>query len=131
VPAPTANGSSASSLNDSKRAKLCPQCGRLLARARVGHGLPFYLDRCASCGGFWFDAGEWDALLAVGLHTEAHHVFSDTWQAEVLRQERQQQHERLMIAKLGEVDWREIHRIKEWIEGHPHRAELYAVLMEK
>jgi Zn-finger nucleic acid-binding protein len=118
------------SVADVPKAKLCPQCGRLLARGRVGRGLNFSLNRCATCGGFWFDAGMWDALLARGLHDDAHHVFSPVWQAEALRQERQQQHERLMIAKLGDADFQEIRRIRKWIETHPHRSELYAVLME-
>ena len=33
------------------RAKLCPECGRFLTRAKVGHGVDFHLDRCGSCGG--------------------------------------------------------------------------------
>ena len=61
--------------SDSTKAKLCPNCGRLLTRAKVGRGLSFHLDRCGTCAGFWFDAGEWDALLAHHLHTEAHRFF--------------------------------------------------------
>jgi Zn-finger nucleic acid-binding protein len=120
----------ASPAGEPTKAKLCPPCGRLLSRAKVGHGLAFQLDRCVTCGGFWFDAGEWDALLARGLHDDAHHVFSPAWQADVLKHDRRLQHDRLMIAKLGEADWREIRRIKTWIDGHEHRAELHAVLRE-
>src|SRR4051794_3953747 len=36
------------------RARLCPECGRLLRRARVGSGLDFFIDRCGHCGGIWF-----------------------------------------------------------------------------
>jgi Zn-finger nucleic acid-binding protein len=115
---------------DSTKAKLCPTCGRMLTRAKVGNGLAFHLDRCRTCAGFWFDPGEWDALLAAGLHGQAHQVFSDAWQFEVQREERRVQHERSMIARLGQADWDEIQRVKAWIEGHPRRVELFAVLTE-
>ncbi|HEX8913253.1 MAG TPA: zf-TFIIB domain-containing protein [Humisphaera sp.] len=118
-------------LRDSTKAKLCPACGRLLTRARVGHGLSFHLDRCGGCAGFWFDAGEWDALLARGLHDDAHHVFSDAWQADVLRDDRRHQRERLMLGKLGAADWAEAQRVKAWLDGHPHRAEILAHLTER
>jgi Zn-finger nucleic acid-binding protein len=122
--------STAVGLMDSTKAKLCPTCGRLLTRAKVGRGHSFHLDRCGTCAGFWFDPGEWDALLAAGLHTEAHQAFSDAWQFEVQREDRRLQHEKMMIARLGEADWQEIQRVKTWIESHPRRVELFAVLTE-
>jgi hypothetical protein len=57
-------------------------------------------------------------------------VFSDAWQFEVQREERRVQHEKLMIARLGQADWDEIQRVKAWIENHPRRVELFAVLTE-
>src|SRR5690242_9501010 len=32
--------------HDSTRAMLCPQCGRMLGRYRVGHGVNFYIEHC-------------------------------------------------------------------------------------
>ena len=116
-------------VNDNRKAKLCPECGRFLTRAKVGRGLDFLLDRCGSCGGIWFDAGEWEALRARGLHDDAHFVFSDAWQADVLRRDREAQHDRLLAQKVGEADWAEIKRVRAWLDGHPHRTALYAVLM--
>lgn len=110
--------------------KLCPACGRFLTRAAVGNGVPFLIDRCGTCAGFWFEPGEWEALRALDLHIEAHQVFSDAWQYDVQKIERKRQHERLLISKLGEADWREIQRVKAWLEAHPRKAELYSVLME-
>ena len=109
-------------------AKLCPECGRFLTRAKVGHGVNFHLDRCGSCGGIWFDANEWDVLRSRNLHDDVHFVFSSAWQAEVARGEREAAHERLMAQKLGETDWAEVKRIRAWLDGHPKRAQLYAAL---
>lgn len=116
-------------VNETARAKLCPSCGRFLTRARVGHGVGFQLDRCATCGGIWFDANEWQILRDRNLHDDVHFVFSAAWQADVVRQERDAQRERLMAQKLGEADWAEIKRIRAWLDAHAKRSELYAALM--
>ena len=39
------------SVNDTRVAKICPQCGHLLLPYRVGHGLAFSIDYCGACGG--------------------------------------------------------------------------------
>ena len=38
----------------------CPGCGVAMIEEDYGS---VYLDRCPSCGGFWFDRGELEALL--------------------------------------------------------------------
>ena len=40
---------------DHQKAKLCPECRRIMLRYKVGHGLAFTLDQCSSCNGIWFD----------------------------------------------------------------------------
>src|SRR4051812_37421770 len=50
------DATSAAEVHDSTRAMLCPECGKLLARFRVGHGLSFFIDHCSGCGGIWLDA---------------------------------------------------------------------------
>lgn len=117
-------------VSEGGKAKLCPGCGRFLVRAKVGHGTSFQLERCGGCGGIWFDANEWESLVARNLHDDVHFIFSSTWQADVLRKHREQQYEQRMITKLGEADWKEIQRIKAWLDGHAKRSELYAVLAD-
>jgi hypothetical protein len=38
----------------------CPKCGQPLREERY-HGIQ--VDRCAACGGIWFDSGEAESLL--------------------------------------------------------------------
>jgi Zn-finger nucleic acid-binding protein len=113
----------------SPKAKLCPQCGHLLRRRAVGNGITFGLDRCGSCGGFWFDRGEWESLKAHLLHRQIHLIFSDAWQHAQLRKAREEQHEQALREKLGTEDYEQIHKIRAWLIGHRHRAELIAVLL--
>src|SRR5271155_18060 len=62
-----AAGASPGSAVDTGPAKRCPDCSHFLGHHKVGHGLKFYLDHCNTCGGFWFDAGEWDLLKSKGM----------------------------------------------------------------
>jgi len=39
----------------------CPKCGHDLEEQKMG---PLLVDKCADCGGVFFDAGELDVLLA-------------------------------------------------------------------
>src|SRR5215470_11034366 len=41
--------------DSSRRALICPESGRLLLRYRVGHGLPFHIERSPATGGVWLD----------------------------------------------------------------------------
>jgi len=113
---------------DSGPGKFCPRCGRFLARAKPGHGLEFVLTRCGGCGGIWLDANEWANLKTIGLHERIHLIFSDSWQAEVAKAERERGYEQLLLERLGGEALAEIKRIKAWLDNHPKKNELYAFL---
>lgn len=113
---------------DAQPAQRCPDCGHFLSHAKVGHGVTFQIDRCGTCGGMWFNKGEWDALRARNLHTQAHFIFSPAWQSAIACDQRREAHEAILLQKLGSADLDEIRRIKKWVEMHPHRAELHAYL---
>ncbi len=116
-------------VHDVLKAKLCPGCGKILKRLKLGRGLSFTIDHCGGCEGIWFDANEWENLRAAGLHTQLHLVVSPKYQAQLAEVERRQLHEQRLLAKLGTEDLMEIKRIKAWIDGHPKRSELYAFLL--
>jgi Zn-finger nucleic acid-binding protein len=122
VPAPVV-------IADATLARRCPECGHFLTHAKVGHGVLFHLDRCGTCGGLWFNAGEWPALRERQLHTQVHFVFSAAWQARIVREELMVAREAIVREKIGAADLDEIKRVKQWLDAHPHRAELYAYLM--
>ena len=101
-----------------------------MRRVAVGHGKAFYLDRCTSCGGFWFDANEWAEMKASGLHREAHQVFTDSWQAEVRRQSRDAADQRRLNERLGEEGVAQIESLKQWISEHPRGNEILAAFTD-
>jgi Zn-finger nucleic acid-binding protein len=114
---------------DSTAAKLCPNCGRFLTKAKADSDLAFQVERCAACGGFWLDAGEWGRLKGRGLAERLHFVFTREWQDRVARAARERGEEEVLRKKLGDETWDEIRRVKHWLDGHPKRGELMAYLM--
>ncbi|MDB6124846.1 MAG: hypothetical protein JWQ71_3839 [Pedosphaera sp.] len=117
--------------NETKAVKTCPECNHILAKYKVGHSLPFSLDRCGHCGGIWFDKNEWEILQGLNLHEEIHHIFSAPWQHRVRNEERARHLQALFAEKIGVQDFEEIKRIKEWLNQHPHRDELHQYLNNK
>jgi Zn-finger nucleic acid-binding protein len=75
-----------------RRGGLCPDCGRILVRAPIeerreetreegpaADGEAFYLDRCAHCGGIWFDAGEWRELAGDPVTEDLSRLWDPDW----------------------------------------------------
>ena len=116
---------------DSKAGKFCIDCGRFMRRVAVGYGQTFHLDRCMSCGGFWFDANEWAVLKQADLHHEAHQIFTDSWQAEIRRQSREAMDKKRLIDRLGDDAVEQVESIKQWISSHPHGSEIIAALTDQ
>ena len=113
-----------------ERVRPCPECGALLARYEVGHGVPFRIDHCGRCGGFWLDRGEFEALKARNLHDDLHAIFLDSWQQGLRKERTDALVDRRMSAALGEADFNELKRIKEWLARHPKKAWLIAYLRD-
>ena len=48
-------------------ARLCPADRRILIKYKVGHNIPFTVDRCGNCAGIWLDKNEWETLKSRNL----------------------------------------------------------------
>ena len=92
-------------VKDSFLIKICPDCGHFLSKRKVGHGVPFYIDRCQCCGGVWLDQNEWEVLKSRNLHDAIHLIFSQEWQEEILQEEQQRAYEEEIEKILGKEDY--------------------------
>ncbi|MDX1978336.1 MAG: zf-TFIIB domain-containing protein [Pseudanabaenaceae cyanobacterium bins.68] len=83
---------------------LCPECGSYLTRLKVFYTLKrsFYLERCAACGGFWCDRGEWQVLQQLGQDRQLPQLFSTRWQILVREQQKIELERQMVVDKLGE-----------------------------
>ena len=110
--------------------KICPETGTLMTRYRVGHGMPFRVDRSIT-GGVWLDAGEWDALHAGGIHHNLHLVFTAPWQKAVISAEQTALYNERLRSRLGDDFYNELSALREKIWSHPSSAEVFAYLQAK
>jgi len=118
-------------VNDSDKAKLCPRCRRIMLKYKVGRGTDFYLDRCGSCNGVWFDKNEWESLKTRNLHDEVHLIFSPAWQENIRRQSHAKTLDRLYEQKFGTEDYEEVKKIRAWLRDRPQRLALLSFLTDK
>jgi Zn-finger nucleic acid-binding protein len=116
-------------VSDSMKAKVCIECGHLMIKNKVGHGVPFYLDRCTACGGIWFDKNEWDILKSRNLHDEIHLIFTSAWQADNRTQEHQLKYENSLAEILGEKDYNDLRKMKTLINNHPRKDLLLGYIL--
>lgn len=109
-------------------ARLCPKCKRILIKYKVGHNIPFQIDRCGDCAGVWLDQNEWETLKSRNLHDELNKIFTDHWQEQVSREETRRKLETIYQEKFGADDYRQIRDFKSWIDTHDKRSEILAYL---
>lgn len=115
---------------DSKQAKICPECGRIMLKFKIGHGIDFKIDRCNTCNGVWFDKNEWNSLKSRNLHDEIYSIFSTEWQKQVLKEEKATHFEKSYRQKFGQ-DYSKIKEFKEWLERHKMKSTILAFLIDK
>ena len=115
---------------DTAQVKVCPSCGHLMGRHRVGHDVTFALDHCGACQGTWLDRSEWEILVERGLHDDLNLMFSPTWEREV-RSRAKREHAQAALRKQFGDDLGELLRIREWIEHHPKRSAILAFLNDR
>jgi Zn-finger nucleic acid-binding protein len=66
-------------LEQDHRTGVCPDGHGVLRRARASNDDPYFVERCARCGGVWLDPGEWSRLAAAGLLTDVTSLWSPAW----------------------------------------------------
>jgi Zn-finger nucleic acid-binding protein len=114
------------------RAALCPACRSYLVRGRVNlAGRSFFVERCPNCKGIWCDAGEWDVLKQLHLHTHIEYLFSPDWQAQVRELEHLERERLATIEKLGPEIARRVFELAELLEEHPNGDFGVAYLMRR
>jgi Zn-finger nucleic acid-binding protein len=109
----------------------CPDCAHVLTRYRVGHGVPFTLDRCGNCNGVWLDRSEWDDLRARGLHDNLHEMFGPGWQRAIRTEEERRLSDAQFARQLGAADFARTQEVGAWLATHPRRSEILAYLVSQ
>ena len=117
--------------NEDKRTGQCPDGHGLLRRARVTWENPYFLERCARCGGVWFDAGEWSRAAEDKLFANLSEVWSPAWRKQLSDEQSHASLEIDLRAKLGAELFGLLHAVANQLEAHEHRGVALAYLVER
>lgn len=115
---------------DTKVAKICCVCYRLMGKYKVSHDLDFSLERCSFCGGIWFDQNEWEVLKARNLHNDLNVVLTLSHQRLIRDKESRKAMEEMYKEKFGPANYSELLRVRMWLETHPMREEMLSFLRD-
>jgi Zn-finger nucleic acid-binding protein len=118
---PAADGENAAPTADGLPG-FCPGCRGLLVRARVESPRPFHLDRCPSCAGVWFDAGEWAAVASSEWLTHLDDLWDPTWRRRAREQQARKRHLQEIERALGAETLARLRAAVEALRHHPERS---------
>ncbi len=116
--------------DDIFKAKLCPECGRIMPKYKVGRGLSFTLDICGSCNGFWLDKNEWEILKSKNLHDEINVIYTRAWQKAVQNEENQEKMKQVFEKRLGNDIFDKANDFKQWLNEQEDRDIILAYLRD-
>jgi Zn-finger nucleic acid-binding protein len=116
-------------VNDTVR--LCPQTGRMMTRIRVSNDTPLLLDYSVAAQAVWFDKGEWQRLMALGLSDQLDAIVSERWQNDLRQAASRERLEQAMRARFGDANYEELLRMRTWLASQSNRAEMIAFLNAK
>jgi len=104
------------------RAGRCPEGHGILTRAQTFLDQGFYLERCSTCSGVFFDAGEWQKVAAAGLSAGLFEIWTETWQHEQRLRQSRAAYEDQLNAQLGPELTAQIRGLAKALDEHPSRS---------
>lgn len=121
----------AKNVNDGK-AGFCPAGHGLLTRAKVEDSEnPFYLEKCSTCGGIWFDNGEWLRIINNNLAHHINDIWCSSWQAQQRKRKNRNTYLEMNRAVLGEELFTKVLELSLLLKGHPERGRALALLQQE
>ena len=117
--------------NDAKAGR-CPNDHSIMSRTSIdlANGTTIHLERCSSCHGIWFDAGEWQVLA----HDHLLDSIDEFWTPEYRARHRHDHDAREADARdraaFGDL-YDELKTLAEKLHDHPRRSQALAFLRER
>ena len=109
----------------------CPADHSIMSRAAIDlGGTAMHLERCSSCKGVWFDAGEWSELAHRQLLDRLDDFWTAEWRTEQRRQRNQENYDRRLAEEFGPELLGELRAIAAKLRGHERRSQALAFLRD-
>jgi len=125
-----ASPTGASDNNDS-RVGFCPAGHGLLIRARVEADEQFFLDRCGTCAGIWFDAGEWALLSGTDVMQQLDRLWDPLYRKKLREERARKMHLEALGQTLGAETAKMVVELAAALKGNPRRSIAMAYLIDE
>jgi Zn-finger nucleic acid-binding protein len=106
----------------------CPADRTIMSRAEIADDV--HLERCSSCRGVWFDAGEWSRLAERQLLDHLDEFWTAEWRASRRRSRNAESADRRLRETFGEELYTSLHAMAARLKGHERRSQALAFLRE-
>jgi Zn-finger nucleic acid-binding protein len=111
----------------------CPVDGSIFSRAEIEAGPDhrvIHLERCSSCRGIWFDAGEWSLLASHQLLENLDQIWTAEWRARRRRERSERDYERRLREELGPELFDTLQSVAGKLKGYERRSQALAFLRD-
>jgi Zn-finger nucleic acid-binding protein len=111
----------------------CPSDSTIMSRTEIhlGQERPaIHLERCSSCRGVWFDAGEWNALAERELIDQLDEFWSVEWRTSQRRTRDRESYEERVREAFGPELYESLRALAGQLRGHERRSQALAFLRE-
>lgn len=107
---------------------LCPDGHGLMIRARVHLEPHFYLEKCSSCCGIWFDRGELNRILENNLYENLAMFWTFSWQRTQRKKKGEAYYHKTNRELLGDDIYDAVIELAEKLREHPEQLRALALL---
>ena len=111
----------------------CPVDGTILSQAEIDIATDqpaVHLERCSSCRGVWFDAGEWSLLANHHLLENIEQIWTAEWRARQRRLRNEREYERRTREEFGPELFALLEAVAAKLKGYERRSQALAYLRE-
>ncbi len=117
-------------LNDDKTG-LCPSGHGIMLRAKINVENPFFLEKCGTCGGVWFDNGEWQRIIDNELTDMMNEFWCKSWQSLQRKEQNRQNYLDSNRKLLGNELFDNLMKLSEILKKHPEKGRAIALLQQE
>ncbi len=118
-------------IND-ERTGLCPSGHGIMIRAKIEDiSEPFFLEKCSSCGGIWFDNDEWQRILMNNLAENLNEIWCSAWQSKQRKHKSRISYLESNKKLLGENVFEKILQLSALLKTHPEKGRAIALLQHE
>ena len=110
---------------------VCPAGHGIMLRGKVYGEEEFYLEKCVTCGGIWFDKGEWQQVAEANLFQDMQNFWSVSWQRKQQQIKNREAFLSLNKNLLGEELFLSVMELAGLLKNHPEKNRALALLQQE